>query len=120
MVISEYRTIYHMFDALRRPILRVYARSRGQPSAKVHFLAKAQLHFLHILKWAQCHCVSFIVSRNNSASHNIRSGDHLSSYSPKEGKRTVTHWLVSVKLHSHLVSGGLFFQGVHKSIFEIV
>ena len=30
------------------------------------------------------------------------------------------HWLVSVKFDSHLVSGSLFFQGVHKNIFEIV
>ena len=31
-----------------------------------------------------------------------------------------THWLVSVKFDSHLVSGSLFFQGVHKNIFETV
>ena len=33
--------IYHRFDTLRRPILRVYARSRGRTSGKCPFVAKA-------------------------------------------------------------------------------
>ena len=43
IVICECRAIYHRFDALRRPILRVYARSRGQPCRNLPELAKAQL-----------------------------------------------------------------------------
>ena len=39
---SKYRAIYRRFDALRRPILRVYARSRGRTSGKCPFVAKAQ------------------------------------------------------------------------------
>ena len=43
-VTSKYRAIYRRFDALRRPILRVYARSRGRTSGKCPFVAKPQLH----------------------------------------------------------------------------
>ena len=42
IVICECRAIYHRFDALRRPILRVYARSRGQPCRNLPELAKGQ------------------------------------------------------------------------------
>ena len=42
MVICDLSDIYHRFDALRRPILRVYTRSRGRTSGKCPFVAKAQ------------------------------------------------------------------------------
>ena len=48
MVICECRAIYHRFDTLRRPILRVDARSRGRTSGKCPFVAKAQLLFFVI------------------------------------------------------------------------
>ena len=41
-LMSKYRAIYRRFDALRGPILRVYARTRGRTCGKCPFVAKAQ------------------------------------------------------------------------------
>ena len=99
----------------------------------LHPLLRDRLHQRDVLLAASLECLPQVLGHRHDESSgmatynenydkrpSVRKIFEFFDSSPCPHLGLISHWLVSVKLHSHLVSGSLFFQGVHKNIFEIV